>query len=358
MIRKGGPNAISKSAAVAIAVVIIVAGAASFLYLSGMFAPAAGPAAQGPVIVYAAIHEFETDRLLRAFTEETGIEAKYVRMSAGEITAKIKAEAEAGKIEADVVLGGPMIFHEELKRLGLLYKWDTPPENAEQIKSIYHDPDGYWFGFYLGAIGIAVNTPRLEELGLPEPQGWEDLIKPEYKGHLVVADPRASGTAYTVLVTLLSLYGEDKGWDYAKKLWGNAGTITKSGAAPGRLAGTGEYAIGISFGHDILKVKSAGYKVKLIYPKEGTGWEIGGISVLKDAPHLEAAKIFVNWMLGRKAGQLHTDLSFRLSTREDVDAPPGTTPITEINILENYRWKWATENKDQLLSKWESVVLG
>ena len=151
---------------------------------------------------------------------------------------------------------------------------------------------------------------------------------------------------------------QDKGWEYAKKLWDNAGIITKSGAAPARLVGMGEYPIGISFGHDILKVKEAGYKVKLIYPKEGTGWEIGGISVLKDAPHLEAAKIFVNWMLSKKAGQLHTDLSLRLSTREDVTPPPGTVPITEINILKDYRWKWAVEHKDEILKKWEEVVLG
>ncbi len=352
---RGGAAPSTRLVIVALVALAIVV-AAAFLFMRG--AGEEGARVEGPVVVYAAIHEFEMDRLAKAFEEETGIKVEYVRMSAGEIAARVKAEAEAGAVQADVIVGGPMIFHEELKRAGLLYKWEEPPENAAAIEGIYHDPDGYWFGFYLGAIGIAVNTAKLEELGLPKPQGWEDLVKPVYKGYIAVADPRTSGTAYTVLVTLLSLYGEDKGWEYAQKLWGNAGVITKSGAAPGRLAGIGEYPIGIAFGHDILKVKAAGYKVELIYPKEGTGWEIGGVSVLKDAPHLEAAKIFVNWLLGQKAGQLHTDLSFRLSTRPDVEPPPGTTPITEINVLKDFRWKWATENKDQILRKWEEVVLG
>jgi len=339
----------------AIIVVGVVAGIAAFTLM-----PKQTPTAKvaGPLIVYTAIHEFEADRLLRAFTEETGIEAKYIRMSAGELVARIKAEAAAGKIEADVILGGPMIYHEELKKAGLLYKWDTPPENSKDIDPVFHDPDGYWFGFYVGAIAIAVNTEKLKELGLPEPTGWEDLVKPIYKGYIAIADPRTSGTAYTILVTLLSLYGEEKGWEYAEKLWKNAGVITKAGAAPAQLVGIGEYPIGIAFAHDILKVAAAGYPVKVIYPKEGTGWEIGPVSIVRNATHLEAAKIFVNWMLSRKAGQLHTDISMRLSTRPDVLPPPGTKPLTEINILRDFRWKWAVEHKDEILAKWENVVFG
>lgn len=314
--------------------------------------------ASGPVIVYSAIAEFETDRLLRAFSEQTGIEAKYVRLSAGELEARVKAEVAAGKVQADVILGGPMIYHEDLKRAGLLYKWDSLPENAKDIPSRYIDPDLYWFGFYVGAIGIAINTQALKKLNLSEPQGWEDLISSKYKGYIAVADPRTSGTAFTILATLLSLYGEDAGWDYAKRLWGNAGIIPKAGADPATLVGAGEFPIGIAFGHDILKVVQAGYPVKLIYPKEGTGWEIGGISILKNAPHLDVAKIFVNWMLGRQAGQLHTDISMRLSTRPDVVPPPSAPPLSSIKLLDNYRWMWASENMNDLLKKWETVVLG
>ncbi len=349
---------IGKTMAIAIIGVVVVAAAVGTIAWYAMMPSQPAEKPLGPLIVYAAIHEFEVDRLLKAFTEETGIEAKYVRLSAGELAARVKAEAAAGRIQADVILGGPMIYHEDLKKMGLLYRWDSPPENARNISSIYIDPDLHWFGFYLGAIGIAVNTEALKKLNLSEPQGWEDLASPRYKGYIAIADPRTSGTSFTILVTLLSLYGEDRGWDYAKKIWGNAGTITKAGAAPAQLVGTGEYPIGIAFGHDILKVVQAGYPVKLIYPREGTGWEIGPVSILKNAPHLEAAKIFVNWMLGKKAGQLHTDISLRLSTRGDVAPPPGTPPLSDIKILGNYRWVWAVDNMNSLLKRWETVVLG
>lgn len=309
-------------------------------------------------MVYTAIHEFEADRLLRAFMEETGIEAKYVRMSAGEIVARLKAEAATGQIQADVVLGGPMMFFETMKIEGLLYKWEEPSPNAKDISPMYHDPDGYWFGFYVGAIAFCINTDRLTRLGLPEPRGWEDIIKPEYRGHYAIADPRTSGTAYTVLVTILSLYPADRAWGIAGALWKNAGAVPKAGAAPAQMCATGEYPIGITFAHDILKLLMAGYRVKITYPVEGTGWEIGGVAVTKGAPNLEAAKVFVNWVLGRKAGQLHTDLSMRLSTREDVVPPPGTVPLSKINIVRDFKWKWGAENRDEILRMWEQFAVG
>lgn len=337
----------------AIIVIAIIAVASYLFIIPYLLRPAP---VKGSIVVYAAIHEFEADRLLRTFTEETGIEAKYVRMSAGEIEARLKAEAAAGQIQADVVLGGPMINHESMKKAGLLYKWDQPPPNARDIPSQYHDPDNYWFGFYVGAIAFCINSDRLSKLGLPEPGGWEDLTKPEYKGQYAIADPRTSGTAYTVLATLLSLYPEDRAWSIASTIWKNAGAVPKAGAAPAQMCATGEYPIGIAFAHDILKLLMAGYKVKIVYPAEGTGWEIGGVAVVKGAPNLEAAKVFVNWVLGRKAGQLHTDLSMRLSTRGDVVPPPGTVPLSQINIVRDFKWKWAAENRDTILKTWESAV--
>ncbi len=349
---------------IAIAVIVIIVLAVGIYFLTAR--PAAPPAAKprpavkGPVLIYGAIHEFELERLCKAFEEDTGIKAEFVRMSAGEIAARIVAEAKAGRVVCDVFLGGPMIFHEYLKEKGLLYKWTEPPPNAKDIPAKFHDPDGYWFGFYVGGIAICYNTKRIKELGLPVPTSWEDLTKPIYKGHIVIADPRTSGTAFTILETLISIFGYEKGFEMAKKIWGNAGLITKSGAAPGRLVGAGEYAIGVLFAHDIAKVIKAGYPVKMVFPKEGTGWEIGAVSVVKGAPHLEAAKIFVNWILGRRAGQLHTDISLRISTRPDVIPPPGAVPLEKMPLLppEKFKWKEYAAKKDELLKKWEEVVLG
>ena len=86
-------------------------------------------------------------------------------------------------------------------------------------------------GVYAGVLGYSVNTEVLKEKGLPMPRSWEDLTKPEYKGMVQVASPQSSGTAYTVLATMVQLKGEDAAYEYLAKLHKNVNQYTKSGSA-------------------------------------------------------------------------------------------------------------------------------
>lgn len=314
--------------------------------------PQISPRVAGKIMVYGAIHEFEIERMLEEFTKATGIEADYIRMSAGEITARVRAEKDSPR--ADIFLGGPAQFHEALRLEGLLERY-VSPVGAEIEKRYHSDPEGYWYGFYVGAISFIVNKAWLADKGIEAPKTWEDLLKPEYKGEIVMALPYTSGTAYTIVVTQIFRLGEDRAFEYLAKLHEQIHHYTKSGAAPGRLAGAGEVGIGIVFGHDALKVKAAGYKVEIVYPPD-TGWEIGAVSIIKGGPNTEGAKKFIDWVLGREAGQLHTDLSFRISTRPDVRMRPGTVPLAEIRLVEGFDFKWAAENFDRIVAKWRDMT--
>jgi len=315
--------------------------------------PAKPPKPTGPLMVYSALHEFEIGRICSAFAEETGIEAKFLRASAGELTARV--EAESKKPIGDVVLGGPCLNHEIMKGKGLLLQYKSP--TAVEIDPQFHDKDNYWYGFYLGAIGFCVNTARLKTLRFAEPKSWKDLLNQTYKGEIVTSNPATSGTAQTIFCTILQLRGWDAGWEYLKAFHKNVHHYETSGAAPAQRVGAGEFAIGLAFGHDIQKIILGGYPVKLIYPEEGTGTEIGGLSIIKDGPNPAAAKAFVDWMLGKKAGQLHTDISLRVSTRKDVTLPLGATPLEKIKLM-NYDYKWAADNMSRILKEWEKVVAG
>ena len=66
-------------------------------------------------------------------------------------------------------------------------------------------------GVYSGALGFGYNKDLLAKNNLPEPKCWADLIKPEFKGHIQIANPNSSGTAYTMLATMVQLMGEDEG---------------------------------------------------------------------------------------------------------------------------------------------------
>ena len=113
---------------------------------------------------------------------------------------------------------------------------------AQLLRDFMRDPIGgcRTLGLYAGPLGWAVNEELLKKQGKPLPRTWEDLARPEYKGLVAVANPNTSGTAYTMLVTILQVFGEQKGWDYLARLHKYVAQYTKSGSAPGQLAGRGD----------------------------------------------------------------------------------------------------------------------
>lgn len=131
-------------------------------------------------------------------------------------------------------------------------------------------------------------------------KSWADLLDPKL-GEIVVAHPGSSGTAYTMLASLVQMMGEEKAMEYFVKLNDQIRQYTKSGTAPGRMVGSQEAALGITFLHDAIKYHKEGYKDIIISaPSEGTGYEIGAVALLKNAPNEKAAKKFIDWVLLKK----------------------------------------------------------
>ena len=171
---------------------------------------------------------------------------------------------------------------------GELHDWAIKQAEAASNKTV---------GVYSGALGFGYNKDLLAKNNLPEPKCWADLIKPEYKGQIQIANPNSSGTAYTMLATMVQLMGEDKGFEYLKALHANINQYTKSGSAPIKAAGLGETTIGIVFMHDAVAQTAAGFPIVTVAPCEGTGYEIGSMSLIKGARNPEAAKKFYDWAL-------------------------------------------------------------
>ncbi len=166
----------------------------------------------------------------------------------------------------------------------------------------YVDPDGYWSPIYVGALAFACDKEWFDSKGLAYPDSWEDLLKPEFNGQISMAHPGSSGTAYTVLSTIVQLKGEEQAWEYFQAFDENIRQYTKSGSAPPKNVALGEAAIGIAFSHDCLKPTAEGYPIELSFPADGTGYEIGGIALIKNGPkgEVENAKKFIDWALSKK----------------------------------------------------------
>ena len=218
------------------------------------------------------------------------------------------------------------------------------------------DVDHQYVGIYMGTLGFATNTDWLAaHPDASAPTSWDDLLKPEFTGQVMVAHPSSSGTSYTALCTVLQIRGEDAGWEYLKKYAAQMASFTKSGAAPAKFVGQGEAAVGIVFSHDIVnEIENNKLPLVLTFPQEGTGYEVGGMGIINGAKNVQAAKLWFDWAispegqaLGPKyhAYQAPTVKGVSLSHPELMDAK-----------LINYDFQWCGENKTAFVDKFTNEI--
>ena len=316
--------------------------------------PAAKPEAKPlKLTLYCGLMEDHMVKAVQEFQKETGIKVEAVRMSSGEVLGRIKAEKNNPK--ASVWWGGPADAFIAAKQEGLFEKYDSP--NAAKIPAKFKDAEGYWTGIYVGYLGFSSNAKLLKEKGIPVPQTWEDLLRPELKGQVSMANPGASGTAYTMLATIVQLMGEEKGLEYMKKLNGQIKVYQKTGTAPARMAGQGEVTVGLTFLHDAIKYQEEGMKdLVLSAPAEGTGYEIGAVAIIKGGPDQEAAKKWVDWALSKKGQEFgQTAGSYQFLTNPDANPPKQADPIKNTKLID-YNLDWAGKNRSALVEKWNKAI--
>src|SRR5215203_3405690 len=210
------------------------------------FMSAGAAQAQGELVMYCGVQEEWCRAMTTAFERETGIKVSMTRKSAGEVYAQVKAEAANPR--ADIWWGGTGDPHMQAAEEGLTEEYKSPKlsELHDWAVRQWEQSKGRTVGIYSGALGFGYNVKEIAGKKLAEPKCWADLLDPKLKAEVQVADPNASGTAYTLLATIIQLMGEEKGFDYLKKLHRNVNQYTKSGAAPAKATALGETAVGIT----------------------------------------------------------------------------------------------------------------
>jgi len=296
--------------------------------------------------------------MARGFEKESGIKVNMTRASSGETFAKIKAEASNPK--GDIWWGGTGDPHLQAAEEGLTEPYVSPMRSElndwaiRQAKSA----NDKTIGIYSGALGYGYNTELLAKAGLPEPQCWKDLIKPEYKGHVQMANPNSSGTAYTTLATIVQLFGEDGGFEFMKGLHKNINQYTKSGSAPIKAAARGETTIGIVFMRDAVKQAVKGFPIKVVAPCEGTGFEIGSMSIVKGGRNTDNAKKFYDWALRADVQTLSLTVNaFQVMSNKGATASPSAPDLSTIKLIDYDFAKYGSSaERKRLLKKWDEEV--
>jgi len=284
---------------------------------------------------YCSAQEDWCQLMASGFEEETGIKVNMTRKSSGETLAQIKAEADNPK--GDVWWGGTGDPHLQGAEEGLTMAYESSMrgELHDWAISQSESADNKTIGIYSGALGYGYNEDILKANNLPEPACWKDLLKPEYKGHVQMANPNSSGTAYTTLATIVQLFGEDEGFEFMKGLHANINQYTKSGSAPIKAAARGENTIGIVFMHDAVKQAVSGFPIKVVAPCEGTGFEIGSMSLIKDSRNSENAKKFYDWALQAEVQTRALEVNaFQVMSNTAAKSSPQGPDLSTIKLID------------------------
>lgn len=281
------------------------------------------------------------------------ITVNFVRMSSGEALTRLRNEKDNPQF--DIWWGGPVDSFISAKDEGLLEQYESP--NAANIldPDLMRDPDNYWTGIYIGSLGFATNQNWLDENpGVEPPRSWDDLLKPEFEGQILVAHPSSSGTSYTALCAVLQMRGEEEGWQYIQDYAGQVLQFTRSGAAPAKFVGQGEAAVGIVFSHDIVAEQENGSPLVLTFPEEGTGYEIGGMGIIAGAKNMDAAQKWYDWALLPETQELGPKYeAFQAPTVQGAKA--SRPELLEVNLID-YDFQWCGENKTAIVDKFTNEI--
>ncbi|OQY48622.1 MAG: hypothetical protein B6242_01920 [Anaerolineaceae bacterium 4572_78] len=298
--------------------------------------------------------EEQCEGMKQAFEEKFGIKVSYARMSTSESLTRLREEKDDPQF--DIWWGGPVDSYIVAKQEGLLEAYNSPNYINLIDQEKYKDPDNYWGGVYVGSLGFCTNTDWLaKHPGVEPPHSWDDLLKPEFEGQIMVAHPSTSGTSYTVMSTILQLKGEEEGWSYLNDLSDQIFQFTRSGAIPPKFIGEGEAGVCITSSHEVIyRIEDGNLPLVLTFPDDGTGYEIGGMAIVKGAKHPDAAKKWFDWALTSESQAIGPKYqAYQGPTVKDTKV--AYPELLEVNLID-YDFVWAAERKDEFIKKFTKDI--
>lgn len=292
------------------------------------------------------------------FSRIAGVKVNMIQRSTGEALAQLNAERANPK--TDLWFGGTGDPHLAAAAQGLTeeYRSAALPQLHPWAQRQAEQSGYRTVGIYLGPLGFAYNTELLAKRKLSVPRSWADLLRPEFKGEVQMANPASSGGAYTAVATMIQVMGEDKAWDYMARLHKNISTYPRSGEAPIKAVSRGEATVAIVFIALGPGEKAQGFPVETLTPAEGTGAEIGAMSLIKGAPHPGAAKKLYEWALTPQAQQFaFAARGFQLPSNKATPLDPRVPDLRTLKLIDyDYARFGKPAERQRVIQAWENKV--
>jgi iron(III) transport system substrate-binding protein len=312
-----------------------------------------GAKREGKLVIYTGVERAAAQVVVNAFAKKYPfIAAETVRASSSKLATRLDAEIEANRVQGDVIEFSLLYLTTGLQRRGELLQYDSPA--YARYPKEYSAP-GYWAASGLSNVIIMLNTRKVDEANVP--QSWWDLAKPYWKDKLTIDNLEVSGTGYNWLIALVD--NESIGWNFIEALGKNRPGLERGHAGMAQKVAAGEYAGAAEMADFHLKnIRDAATSVPVrgVWPKEGVPSEPWTTAILKRAPHPNAARLFLDYLLSQEGQTLYVQTMGWTSARSDVALPGYKEMPAEVKTLKpSLSPEQALKARDDYVAKWKQL---
>lgn len=306
--------------------------------------------AEGQLVVYStdpeAGSEAELARFKKLFPK---ISTSYMRLQAGALYAKLSAERQAKAYVADIVQLSDMTFVLDFQKRGGWLHY-VSPEMAAFKPEHKSNPEGYFTWGAISMAGLAYNPNLVTKEEAPK--NWKDALNPIF-ANSVNTKTSTSGMQHMTWYLLRQMYGEDY-WTKFAELTPRAfdsyvQQFDRTVNGQDKLIHTAQYS-------GYLLAKAKGAPIEYVYPPDGVVGVPESWGIQKEAPHPEAAKLFLDWFLGVPGQTGYGEVLAYNSLRSDVPAPPGGVKATDLKVLAPTDWDAFLKTHSQFVREWNKMT--
>lgn len=276
---------------------------------------------EGKVAAYGSLESDNADAVFQVFKKKTGIEVDYWRASATKVMDRALSEYRAGKPLFDMIITNDAPMQIMLKE-GIFAKYDSP--SAKDFTKDSIDPNlGPRYRNVI--IGVIYNKSVISPADAPK--SLEDLVKPQYRGKLVMPDPTQHTTTTQWVASLEKLMGKEKAEKYIRDLAAQKPVLVESLLPAAERVSTGETPIGISYVKYVYMYSQKG--APMDYVRLGKMMGDGHYVALgSKAPHPNAGKALIDFFLGQES------MSIMAKTGEFVNRKGIYPPLPDADKIQ------------------------
>ncbi len=283
---------------------------------------------EGKLVYYTVFFNQDVvNEIVAAFTKKyPGVQVQATRTVASAIFQQLNQELLSGVKNCDVFCTSDFSQMIQLGEQGKLLPYE--PVGKENLLADFRklNPDNLYHTGALVPVVIGYNTQKLNSAATPK--GWKDLLNPNFQDKISTGSAAASGQVGVWALAMQQKFGWDNYFPQFNQLNPKLGRSINDPVAD---LVSGERAVGITTLGQLLSAKAKGNPVDVIYPAEGTVVVVGPVGILKDAPHPNAAKLFLSFLLSKEYSEVIAKY-FEQPLHSDV-AVAGAKPMKEMNPI-------------------------